>query len=171
MEKLCLSFLELSFVYLTIQHWDVLGVAHGQYTVGLVIHYIYSQDWKPSLPSLQLNSVFQLAAVGPVSCHSTVTVSPVTVTPSLIRCREHTLCEMKCMKQGIMSSTNANSWSFSSNFSLVWLIDEPIRRPLSSVMATSPLLRVPMTVSISGCSRLFTVKLTEPEEPVGKKEE
>ena len=40
-----------------------------------------------------------------------------------------------------------------------------------SVMATSPPVRVPMTVSISRCSRLFTVKLTEPEEPVGKKEE
>ena len=38
-------------------------------------------------------------------------------------------------------------------------------------MATSPPVRFPVTVSISGCSRLFTVKLTEPEEPVGKKED
>ena len=39
------------------------------------------------------------------------------------------------------------------------------------VMATSPPVQVPVTVSISGCSWLFTVKLTEPDEPVGKKEE
>ena len=49
------------------------------------------------------------------------------------------------------------------------IIDEPIRRVLESVIATSPPVRVPMTVSVSCCSRLFTVKLTEPEEPVGKK--
>ena len=50
---------------------------------------------KALIESLQLNSVFRLAAVGPVPCHSTVTVSPVTVIPSLIRCREHIICSVK----------------------------------------------------------------------------
>lgn len=35
-------------------------------------------------------------------------------------------------------------------------------------MATSPPGRVPVTVRSSFCSRLFTVKLTKPDEPVGK---
>ena len=49
---------------------------------------VHSHDTLASVPSLQSNRVIRLAAVGPVPCHSTVTVLPSTVTPSLIRCSE-----------------------------------------------------------------------------------
>ena len=61
--------------------------------------------------SMQVNNVARLSALGPVACHCTLTVSPVTVKPSL----------MRWSQQSVIVSENNQQHTYLNSFAYVLL--------------------------------------------------